>query len=165
MNKCKFLICFLGLLITSKAFGQEDKFKAIYIYQFTKFIEWPTLNNNPFQIAILGETPLLEELKVIASKKKIGSADIQVKKINTLNEIGNAQICYISASKKKIIPEAVTALKNKNILVITDNANTCLGINFVEVNQKLTFQVSRNKIESYGLKLSNELLSLGIAVN
>jgi hypothetical protein len=165
MKKWKILICLAGLLGTIVAKGQNEKFKALYIYNFTKEIEWPSADHGTFQIAVYGDSPIIDEINIVASKKKIGTATILVKKISNPSEIGDSKICYIPSSRKKALSEISSALKNKNILIITDNASGFFGINFTEVNQKLTFQVSKSNIESHGLKVTSNLIALGIAVN
>jgi hypothetical protein len=164
-NKWKIFICLVGLIGTMNVHGQTEKFKAIFIYNFTKDIEWPSNNQATFQIAVYGDSPIVNELNVIASKKKVGSASIVVKKVNNIAEIGDSKICYIPSSRKKTIQEITMALRNKNILVITDDATDFFGINFTEVNQRLTFQISKSNIEAHGLKVTSTLIGLGIAVN
>jgi hypothetical protein len=165
MRKWTIVFCLLGLIPIPKIYGQSEKFKAIFIYNFTKDIEWPSNNQATFQIAIYGDSPIFDELNIIASKKKVGSASIVVKKINSISEIGDSKICYIPSSRKKTIQEVSMSLKNKNILVITDDATDFFGINFTEVNQRLTFQISKSNIEAHGLKVTSTLIGLGIAVN
>jgi hypothetical protein len=156
------LICLTGLI---DVHGQTDKFKAIFIYNFTNYIEWPTANQGTFQIAVYGDSPIIEELNIIGTKKKIGSASIVVKRINSPAEIGEAKICYIPSTQKKSIQEITAALKGKNVLIITEDAANYFGINFTQVNNKQTFEVSKSNIEAHGLKVNSALIALGSAAN
>jgi hypothetical protein len=163
----KMLLCLIFLSGTASAFGQTEKFKAIFIYNFIKDIEWPNKDQSSetFEIAVYGESPIINELNVIASKKKVGNSAIVVKKITSIAEISDCKICYIPGSRKKSIPEIAIAAKNKHILIITDEASDYFGINFKELNQKLVFQISKSNIEAHGLKVGSNLIALGISVD
>lgn len=156
------LICLIGFI---DANGQSDKFKAIFIYNFTNYIEWPTANQGTFQIAVIGDSPIINELNIISTKKKIGSASIVVKKVKSPAEVGESKICYVPGSQKKSLSEISAALKGKNVLIITENADDGFGINFTAINNKETFEVSKSNIESHGLKVNSALIALGMSAN
>ena len=166
MKKCIVLIICFSILGFKQLYGQNEKFKALFIYNFTKYIEWPSApSDNVFTIVVLGDSPIKTELESISSYKKIGNASIVVKTAATVAEIGNAFIVYITPQKKKFLGEIAALYSGKPILIITDEAQGAFGINFVEVDQKQSFQVSKSRIEAHQLKVNSSLLSLGIAVN
>jgi hypothetical protein len=165
MKRWKLIVGLISLIGFMDANGQSDKFKAIFIYNFTNYIEWPTANQGTFQIAVFGDSPIINELNIISTKKKIGSASIVVKKIKSPAEVGESKICYIPGAQKKSISEISAALKGKNVLIITEDAQDSFGINFTEINNKETFEVSKTNIESHGLKVNSTLIALGVAAN
>ena len=113
----------------------------------------------------MGDSPIIDELNTIAKIKKVGTATIQVKKINSPTEASDAQVVFIPAGKKKVVMDFAPVLKNSNTLIITDDASGGFGINFVEVDQKQSFQISKANIESHKLKVNSSLIALGIPVN
>ena len=164
MSKTRICLCFLGVLCFTSSYGQNEKFKALFIYNFTNYIEWPT-GNKSFVITVVGESPIIGELQAISKIKKVGSLVIDVQKINSPSEVGNSQIVYIPASRKKNLPEIAKALSGKPILIISDGAQGEFGINFIEVDQKQSFQISKLNMELRKLKVNSALLALGIPVN
>lgn len=160
----KTLLSILGLFLITAVFGQNEKFKALFIYNFTNYIEWPS-TGSVFSISVLGDSPIIGELENIAKIKKIGNASIVVKKISSASEAADSQILFIPASKKKNSADANQVLEGKNILIITDSHTTVYGINFIEVGQKQSFQVSKSAISAHNLKLNSTLVSLGVQVN
>ena len=54
------------------------KIKAIYIYNFTKYIEWPeTYREGNFVVGVLGTSvPLVNELNKMATSKTVGTQKI-----------------------------------------------------------------------------------------
>ncbi len=146
--------------------AQEDMFKALFMYNFTKDIEWPDKSGD-FVITVLGNSPIIEELKKIAAKKKVGNQMIKVKSVNNANEIGHAHIVYIVPSKSSQLNEVVSKLQNKPVLLISDKpglAKQGSGINYVKIDGKQKFEINPSKIKGSGLKLNSFLTSLGIVV-
>jgi len=165
MKKVQLLICVVGLFCFTTVFGQNEKFKALFIYNFTNYIEWPGGSNKTFVIAVIGDSPILGELQAISKIKKVGSLPIEVLKVNSPVEATNAQIVFVPGAKKKSLPEISKALSGKPVLIISDNAQGEFGINFIEIDQKQSFQISKLNIELRKMKVNSALLALGIPVN
>ena len=166
MKKCFVLIICFSFLGFKHLYSQNEKFKALFIYNFTKYIEWPTgSTDKTFTISVLGDSPIKPELESISQLKKIGNATIIVKTAATVSDIGDSHIVYVPPQKKKFISELTAQMIGKPVLIITDEAQGGFGINFVEIDQKQSFQISKTRIEAHRLKVNSTLLSLGIVVN
>jgi hypothetical protein len=152
---------------TNRSQAQEEKFKAIFIYNFTKYINWPPKSGD-FVITVLGSDPITGEIESLATKKTVGNSKIRVNKVNSPSDIGNCHIIYVSGGKPEILSQVAQKAKEFNILMITDKQNACslgAGINFINNGGKLTFEISKQNIENCGLQINSTLLSLGKAVN
>jgi hypothetical protein len=165
MKKIRLLCCLAGLCYFATVLGQNEKFKALFIYNFTNYIEWPGGSGPAFTIAVFGDSPIIGELQAISKIKKVGKSPIEVVRVNSPVEAGNAQILFIPAAKKKSLPDVAKALSGKPILIISDNAQGEFGINFIEVDQKQSFQISKLNMELRKLKVNSSLIALGIPVN
>lgn len=163
------LLFYLGFVGWTAGYSQNEKFKALFMYNFTKYIEWPSSQRSgDFIIGVLGSSILSDELKTIAGKQKVGSQNIVVKVFNTVENIENCHIIYIPPSKSSQLSSVLSKISGKNTLVITDKdglANQGAGINYVLDGDKLKYEVSKNNIEKKGLIVSSSLLALGIVVN
>lgn len=150
------------------SYGQEEKFKALFIYNFTKYIEWPNNNNNDFKIAVIGNNDLVNELNTIASQKKVGTSTINILAAKSSSDITNCQIIFISHNNFSELSKLINKAKSNNILIITESPNSCAqgaALNFVSKSGYLKFEISKSNIENDGLKVSLSLLNLGIVVN
>jgi hypothetical protein len=165
MKRIRLFLCLAGVLCYATVFGQNEKFKALFICNFTNYIDWPGGSGGTFVIAVYGESPIISELQTSAKFKKVGNASIEVRKVGSAAEIGNAQIVFVPANKKKALGEISQSLSGKPTLIISDGASSEFGINFVEVDQKQSFQISKSNIEMHRLKVNSTLISLGIPVN
>jgi hypothetical protein len=171
MNKLFLLRLSLALilagLVNLPAKSQDEKLKAIFVYNFTKYVNWPDKSGN-FVITVIGKSAISAEIMSIASKKMVGNSLIEVKVVNAPEEITESHIVYIPASKTS----ALAAIKQKSAdyhyLVITEKPDACRSgscINFTIRDGKLSFEISKVNMESYGLEVSSDLVKLGTVVN
>jgi hypothetical protein len=165
MKNNSLILCLLGVLFFTSVNGQNEKFKALFIYNFTNYIDWPYYGGSSFIIAVIGDSPIISELEAISKIKSVGKLSIEVKKISSASEIGNASIVYVPGAKKRILPELSQACAGKAVLIISDEAGGNFGINFTEINQKQSFQISKSNIEAHHLKVNSNLIALGTSVN
>jgi hypothetical protein len=162
------LLVFFGLFLNAAYLNaQDEKMKAIFVYNFTRYIGWPEKQGN-FVIYVLGKSPISTELQEIALKKKVGSAAIEIRNINAPEEISGGQIVYVIAAKTAVLPSLQARSQADHLLIITEKAGACKsggGINFVNKDGKLIFEISRNNLAKSGLTVSASLYPLGIEVN
>jgi hypothetical protein len=114
---------------------------------------------------VLGESPILDELKAMAQAKKVGDRIIKVTKINGPMEIRKCNMLFLAATKSTQITEVMDKVNTQSILVVSEEAG--LGakgsdINFVVKDGKLAFELNQASVTKQGLKVSNELSRLAI---
>jgi hypothetical protein len=147
--------------------AQDEKLKAIFIYNFTRYVDWPDKPGN-FIITIIGNDPITAEIQSIAAKKTVGASKIEVKNARTPADLTTCHILYIPESKPEILASFLVKAKDLNILIVSENKDACLKgscINFIDNSGKINFEISKANIENNGLKVSGELMQLGIAIN
>lgn len=169
----RLLICFTAMwLCYGSASAQEVNYKAysVYVYNFIKYIEWPEETKaDEFVIAIVGDSPIIKDLKVLAASKKANGKAIVIKKFASIEEVDHCKILYVSNSvKNSMLKLAIEKTKTLSALLITERegqAKKGAGINFVTLeDETLKFEVNRKVIEGNKLKISNTLMSLGLPV-
>jgi len=164
----KLLIVVIGILLSCNwAFSQNDKFKALFIYNFTRYIEWPARGSGSFKIIIIGSSGLFAEMKDIASKMKVDQSPIQVSQVNSSDEVTECQILFISREHQSELAKIAGRAKAGKMLVISEWDNACLkgsSINFITKNGNLNFEISRSNLQASGLKVNADLFALGKVV-
>ena len=144
----------------------NSKIKAIFIYNFTKYIEWPeNQKQGDFVIGVLGNSNpnLIKELDKMATLSKIGSRGFVVKIYNSVEEITKCQ--FITAEKSNLITAAVQKVAKNNTLVIGENTGQIKKgavINFVYQENKQKFELSKTNAERSGLTVSSSLINMAI---
>ena len=160
----------LILLVTfTAAYSQNHKYQSVFIYSFTRYVQWPdSYNQGDFEILVLGESPILDELKAMAASKKVqGDRQIRVTKIGSPSEIRKCNILYVPSGKADQFENVLTKVNSQSILVITEE--TGLGvrgsdINFIMKDGKLAFELNQAAVNKQNLKVSIELTRLALVI-
>lgn len=145
------------------------KIKAIFIYNFTKYIEWPSSSKQgDFVIGVFGKTNITAELEKMALLKKAGNQTIVIKQIQSVNDIANCQMLFIAADKSSQIGNVMSKIKNTSVLIVSEDpgmAKKGSAINFVPAGNKISFELNRNAAERHELNVSSSLNQLAILVD
>ena len=167
--KVRLFFTVLAFVCTARGFAQtaDYKFHSVFIYNFTKYIQWPTAQQSgDFVIAVVGNSPVFEELSRITANKMVGTQKIVVKKYTSAGDFDNCQIVFVPGGGNF---EAVQEkLKGKSVLMITEKpglAKKGSGINFVMQDNKWKFELNEATTQHAGLKVSKELAKLAIPVS
>lgn len=157
------------MFFVSMAYSQDAKFKALFMYNFTKYLEWPVeKQKGEFVIGVFGSSPIIDELSIIAQKKKVGAQPIVVRQIGTYTEMKGCNILYVPENRSAKIEEIVANCSGRGTVLISDKegfAKTYAGLNYVKVNGKQSFEINKSNLEKMGVKVNSVLLSLGIVVD
>jgi len=172
-------IVLLSVLTVSSAFSPaydsqkvdtNAKIKAVYIYNFTKYIEWPSdSKSGEFTIGILGDNEaLFAELEKMSKVKKVSNQSFAIKKFASINEVNNPHILYIPDASSTKLNQAVSKLRGKSTLIVTEKpglARQGSAINFIFEGNKQKFELNKSIVESHNLKVASSLENLAVLVN
>lgn len=167
MRRVAFLLL-LSLLVAIPATSQMSQFKALFLFNFAKNVDWAGQNTgNEFVITIIGNDDLTLELKNLAKIRKIGSKTLVIKEVSGADNIEDSQIIYLSASKSSLMPILASYQKGKPALLVGDKQGLCAqgaGISFFTTGGRLQFEICPPNVEGHGLKMSQKLIALGSLV-
>ena len=167
MRRIVLFICVV-FVMGNMAKAQEEKFKALFMYNFTKYLEWPAdAQKGEFVIGVYGSSPIIEELMIIAQKKSIGNLPIVVKKIDNPEGITECSIIFLPDYRSSKINDITSNIRPEGTLLITDKAGLgkTAGINYVIKDGKQSFEINKANIEEKGIKINSTLLTLGVEIN
>jgi hypothetical protein len=159
---------FFCIISAEFVLAQNYKMHTVFIFSFTRYIQWPdAYNAGDFEILVLGDSPIVDELKAMAQVKKVGDRTIKITKINSPAEIRKCNILFIPAAQSSLISDILTKVTTQSILVVTEEPG--LGaqgsnVNFVTRDGKLAFELNQGAASRQGLKVSNELSRLAILI-
>lgn len=165
MIRSKLSIFFFSVFISASSLwgstsALETKLKAAYLYNFTKFVEWPHNSGKPIRICVLGDAgvgKMLEDLAVKQGERKEFSIQPIVKA-----EIGACDILYISGNEREA-KNLLELVKEHDVLTVSDNDNFNEQGGIVALfpdNGKIRFSINLSAVKKTNLKISSKLLEL-----
>ena len=145
----------------------EYKIKAVFLFNFTQFVQWPenAFNNNddPFVIGILGKDPFGNYIDAAVTGEKMGTHPITIARYNNINEVNNCQMLFISKYYNENLPAALSLLNQHFVLTVSDMPGFVQSggiIGFETVNNKIKLQVNLSTAKTANLNISSKLLSV-----
>ena len=157
-------------------YGQQAKpseydVKSAYLYNFSKFVEWP--NPDPaskggaFAICVLGTDPFGPALDAAIAGRTAGGVKTIARRISKPEDAIGCRILFISSSEDGRLSSIMTVLDHMGILTVSDiNHFSERGwmIQFVSEGNHVRFEVNLKPVQDCGLNLSSELLKVAVAV-
>ncbi|MCZ6872572.1 MAG: YfiR family protein [bacterium] len=157
-----------GTLNTQPAHAslREYKLKAAFLYNFVKFVKWPTAafadTNTPIVIGVLGEDPFGVALEAIENKT-IGGRQLVIKRYKGLQDLEPSHILFISSSERARLPQILVNLKGASVLTVGEMVQFAQSggiINFTRRKNKIRLEINLDAAKRAGLKISSQLLKL-----
>lgn len=171
------ITCLALLLVSSTALTepngsseQEYNVKAAFIYNFSKFIDWPesaSEKSTDFNICIVGSNPFGENTLSAISTKTTKQKNVKFLNIESVEQLSYCYIAYIDDSKSAFGKDIIHASKHHNVLTISDQNNFTSNGGAIELftsNRKVRFKINLAASKRAQLIISSRLLDLAIKV-
>ena len=146
---------------------REYQLKAVFLFNFTQFVEWPAssfaTDQSPLVIGILGKDPFGAALPEIVSGEKVNGHPVTVQYYSNMEEIKTCHILFINLAEAKKTERVVGSLKGRNILTVSDEPDFSEQggmVRFFIRDNKIKFQINLEASKAAGLVLSSKLLRL-----
>ncbi len=152
--------------------AKATKVKAAYLYNFTKFVEWPETSfkdkDDPIVIGVLGTDPFGATLDKTVRGKKVKDRGIVVQRFTYqegkgVDALKSCHVLYVSSSLRTRLKSVLTKLRDSSMLVVGEGADFAPAggmIGLVFEKGRIAFQVNVEAVEHAGLKVSAKFLSL-----
>ena len=150
--------------------SSEYLIKAGFIYNFAKFVEWPSTafadQDSPIVIGVIGVDPFGSLIDRIVEDKKIGSRGFVVKRFRwgkDLKDLKDCKILFVSASERAHIDEILQLVKGLPILTVGETPGFAERggiIRFTLEDNRVRFEVNVEAARHADLNISSRLLTL-----
>lgn len=173
MNILPKLIAFLTLVAclvapvstgyAAQPVSTEYRLKAAFLYNFTRFTEWPSTaseNNDVLNICITGTNRFGSALDAIKGKTA-NNATINIQTIRSDQSLVECQLVFISDAGRT--HELLRLFDGQPVLTVSDTKDfNRLGgiIQFMVINKKIRFSINVDAAHRAGLTISSKLLKL-----
>lgn len=166
----KFLVTgILILMCTMQGKSQDLDYRAqsLYIYKFTQFVSWPEeKKSGDFIIGVFGNSPILEELRLMASiKKAANEQNIVVQEVNIEDDLTQYHIIYVTSSKSRQVRTLKEQVGNLPVLIVAEREGMAMKgatISFLITDYDiLKFEVNVKQLQDQQMTISDDLIKLG----
>lgn len=165
------IILFVSLIFSGICRAQFDpkateaKIKVVYLYNFTKYIQWPSeYRSGDFIIGVLnGNTQMLSELNRMAASRTAGAQKFSIKNYKTVAEISKCNLLFLPESSNNLLSDVLKKVKGFSTLLVTESvgdAKKGASINFVFQDNKQEFELNKANAEKCHLVVSSSLSAL-----
>ena len=156
--------------------GQQSKpteyeVKAIYLYNFARFVEWPSkvipAQDTSFNICVLGQDPFGPALNATLTDEAIDGKSVAAKRISTAQDAVNCRVLFISSSEDPRLKEILAALVDTSVLTVSDMPQFARRGGMVQLileGNRVRFVVNLVPTERARLVLSSEVLKLAVSI-
>src|SRR5262249_926438 len=103
------LFVFSALTIRGEIVSREYQLKAVFLYRFTQFIDWPpsafATPQTPITIGILGPDPFGSFLDATVRDEKVHNHPLRVQRYQNIQDATNCHVLFISGSEGPRLPK------------------------------------------------------------
>jgi hypothetical protein len=160
---------FLPLSVLAGAVPGEAEVKAAFVFNFIKFVEWPSSAfrspEDPILLSVLGNDSTGAALASLDGKKVSGRR-VVVRKVPVLSGLERSHVLFVGASEKTAL-SVLRAAQRWPVLTVADFegfAGRGGTIGFVRQDDRVGFEISEETARKVGLKVDAKLLYLGKSV-
>ncbi len=145
----------------------EYALKAVFLFNFTNFVDWPETafadSQSAIVIGVLGDDPYGIYLDETVRNEIVNSRPLKVKRFGSTDEIKDCHVLYISHSEEFHAREIVDSLKQRSILTVADAdgfGNAGVMIRFATEKKRIRLKIDVEAAKKAELTISSKLLRL-----
>jgi uncharacterized protein DUF4154 len=145
----------------------EDQVKAVFLFNFTKFIEWPTKAlgrpERPFSICLLGQDRLGDDLDELARSSTVQGRRIAVRRLARGDDVTRCHILFISASEHDHLATVLDKVADWPIFTVgevEDFTRQGGSLRFFLLEGTVRFEINLKATARAGLKVNARLLKI-----
>jgi hypothetical protein len=164
----RLLFAGLTVLLLSAAPAQtasrEYQIKAVFLFNFTQFVEWPAATFSdpqaPLVIGVLGDDPFGSLLETATRNEKAGEHPLEIRRFQSAAQ-ADCHILFISRSESGKLETILESLAGKPILTVSDAdqaARRGVMIRFISENNRIRLRINLESAKLAGLTISSKLL-------
>jgi uncharacterized protein DUF4154 len=143
----------------------EYQVKAVFLFNFARFVEWPALtfvdSKAPFTLCVYGEDPFGGDLDAVVRGEAVAGRPIAVRRMRQQRDFRECQILYIARDAEGELDQILAALDHRGTLTVSDfdgAAKRGVMIRMTTVRGKIRLSVNIEAARAARLTISSSLL-------
>jgi YfiR/HmsC-like len=145
----------------------ESEIKAGFLFNFTKFVEWPADAfadpSVPIVLGIVGDNPVTDLLTETAAGKTVNGRAVVVRRFKEGQDLRSCHILFVSASEEKHAPQILERVKGSQVLTVGEISGFAQSggmINFFVEGKKVRLEINLDAAARARLKISAKVIAV-----
>jgi YfiR/HmsC-like len=145
----------------------ESQIKAGFVFNFTKFVEWPTDAfadpESPIVLGVLGDSPITDLLIETAAGKTVNGRAVTIRRFREGQDPRTCHILFVSSSEQKRALQTLERVKGSPVLTVSEASGfTQAGgmINFFVEGNKVRLEINLDAAARARLKISAKVIAV-----
>jgi len=163
LRRCLGLLLGLLLMAGAAAPVSEYQLKAVFLFNFAHFVEWPAAalpgTGAPFVIGVLGQDPFGSSLDEVVRGEFVGGHPLAVERYPDVARLRSSQILFISAGELTHLEQILDTLKGRSVLTVTEGpAPRGVVIDLLKDDSRIRLRIDLDAAKASNLTISSKLL-------
>jgi hypothetical protein len=151
--------------VTAADVAVEYKVKAVCLFNFAKFIEWPPEvleGTDVLNLCIVGTDPFGELLDAVSSREVVGGRKLVISRHAGVSS--EVKSCHVLYYERTSVDEAklLKTLGSLPVVTVGDGEESASLFFFFLEAGKVRFNINHTRAKELGLKISSQLLKLAV---
>ncbi len=173
-------ICLIASSVLSGGVGKayadsrserEYQIKAAFLYNFTKFVEWPADrfadDSAPIILCDFGKDPFGATLEDTVTGKTVKGRHIDIRRIGNIDDLDACHVLFVGLSERERLRQIIASSHRASVLTVGDMDDFVeFGgvINLIKRANKIQFEINLVAAKQARLKLDLKLVTLASSV-
>ena len=160
------------LILAGESLPVEYQVEAVFLYNFSKFVEWPEdafqSENAPITFCVFQHDPLGDALDEIIRGKTIKNRQLVTRRVSEVRDLRACQLVFAGERDNARLPNIFKELKGTSTLFVGESdefAERGGAIQFYVQDNKLHFSINVDALQRAHLLVSSRLLALARIVH
>ena len=142
---------------------------AAYLFNFSKFVEWPEGTfaeaTDPITICVLGESPIGTPLGDTVKGKQVKGREVLVREASSIAKTAGCHIIFLASSERRRLDDQLASLADRPVLTVGDarwvaDRGAVIGLTLEE--RRVRIEVNMIAADRARLRLSSQLLKVAV---
>jgi hypothetical protein len=143
----------------------EYQVKAVFLFNFAQFVEWPARAfpgpQAPFVIGVLGQDPFGSELDAVVRGETVDKRSLVIERYSNISELRDCHILFIARTEMGELPKILEALKGRSVLTVSDadeGDQSGIMIRLLTRSKRIRLRIDVGAARAGNLVISSKLL-------
>jgi hypothetical protein len=141
---------------------EEEQAKALFLFNFARFVHWPDEGMGTIVIGVAGDDHLAATTETLVRGRTIDGRAVVVRRLRHADDPAGSHVLYVASSRQREDAEILQRTRG-GVLTVGETVQFLRDGGIIRIfveNRRVRFQVNATALGAAGLKVQSQLLSL-----